>query len=453
MAASLRTRWLPGLIAACFLLLPAWLRWQATPPFLPDLYAARHLLVTPMLAALALWLALGLPGLWALAASRWRLTWLIALLALVGWGAASTAWALMRETRPEVTGTAAFQFVVVAAFAVVTACAGPRPRVLIRALAAGLALLSALTLAQALAGQPIGLDTVGEFAFGPDVPASSLLRAGDLTYYRPTGLTPHPNIHAGMLMAGTLAAAALWFERRRGPQVIGAALAAPGFGALLLTFSRAGLVGLAAGGLAMLLMLWPRLRRREGARGLLLAAGLAAVTAGVLVAAYGPFFSARVAASEPVEMRSISDRIVFTDFALRSIAEHPVSGVGVGNFPWQASYYLRETFFALRGDNVHNLFLTVAAEQGLVGLALLLVALVSGLAAAWRAIRTGPGQRDADRAALLAIVIALLTVGLFDHYPATIFHTQALLWGSLAAVLGVESSEVERTKEEIERRQ
>ncbi len=435
----LRTRLLPVLITGCFLLLPAWLRWRETPPFLPDLYAARHVLVLPMLAALALWLALRAPGLRALSGSRWRLIWLAALLALAGWSALSTTWALMRATRPEVAETAAFQFVVVAAFAVVTACAGPRPRVIIRALAAGLALLAALTLAQALAGQPLGLEAFGEFGFGPDVPDSSLLRAGDLTYYRPAGLTSHPNIHAGMLMAGTLAAAALWFERRRATQIIGAVLAAAGFGALLLTFSRAGLVGLAAGGLAGLLMLWPRLRRREGVRALLLAAGLAAVAGGVLAAAYGPFFSARVTVSEPVEMRSVADRIVFTNFALRAIAEHPLTGVGIGSFPWQASYYLRDTFFALRGDNVHNLFLTAAAEQGLVGLALLLMALVSGLAAAWRAVRTGPGQRDADRAALLAIVIALLTVGLFDHYPATIFHTQALLWGSLAAALSVEN--------------
>ncbi|MFN8564166.1 MAG: hypothetical protein U0703_21690 [Anaerolineae bacterium] len=34
-----------------------------------------------------------------------------------------------------------------------------------------------------------------------------------------------------------------------------------------------------------------------------------------------------------VELRSVSDRIVFMDFAFRSIVERPILGVGIGNFP------------------------------------------------------------------------------------------------------------------------
>ncbi len=238
-------------------------------------------------------------------------------------------------------------------------------------------------------------------------------------------------------MAGTLAAGALWFDRRRWVQITGALLVAAGFSVLLLTFSRAALGGLAVGGLFALLLLWPRLRRREGVRGLLLAAGLSALAAGVIYAAYAPFFAARAEASESVEMRSVADRIVFTDFALRSIGERPLLGVGAGNFPWRTSAYLQDTFFDLRGDNVHNIYLSAAAELGLIGLALMLTALVSGLVSGMRAARGRPARPDADRAALLAIVVALLAVGLLDHYPYTTFHMQALLWGCMAAAMRV----------------
>lgn len=327
----------------------------------------------------------------------------------------------------------------VAGFALVVACAGPRPRTVITMLVIGMVALSALTVAQVAAGRSLGLAALGEFAFGPGRGGGSLLRAGALVYYRPQGLLPHPNIHAGWLMAGVLASAALWFDRRRGVQLLGAALTAMGMAALLLTFSRSALLGLAVGGVVGFALVWPRLRRGDGVRALLLAGGLCALVAAGLFAVYAPFFGARVEARERVEMRSVADRIVFTDFALRAIGEHPVLGVGAGNFPWQTSYYLQETFYDLRGDNVHNVYLLTAAELGLIGLALLGVALFSGLVSGGQAVRRGPDGRDADRAALLAIVVALLTVGLFDHYPATIFQAQVLLWGCLAAAMKASS--------------
>ncbi|MFN8379566.1 MAG: O-antigen ligase family protein [Anaerolineae bacterium] len=436
-------RLLPGLIAVIFLLLPAWLRWMVTPPFLPELYVSRHVLLLPMIAVFGLWLALGIPGWRAFRASRWRVGWAIALLALAGWMLLSTFWAFMRTSHPEVGQTAALQFAIVALFALTTACAGPRPRTLVAVLSAGLAVLTLLTVAQVVNGRSLGLSAIGEFAFGPGVTGSSLLHAGDLTFYRPYGLMAHPNMHAGWLMAGTLAALALCFDRRRFVQVAGALVTAAGFAALLLTFSRAAWGGWVVGGLIGLLLLWPRLRRGEGVRALLLAAGLSALAAGLVLAAYAPFFAARAEASESVEMRSVADRIVFTDFALRAIRENPLVGVGVGNFPWRSSYYLRDTFYDLRGDNVHNIYLLTAAELGLTGLSMLAVALFAGAGAGVRAVRIAPGQPDANRAALLAIVAALLAVGLLDHYPATIFQTQALLWGCLAVAMGVRKDEIE----------
>jgi hypothetical protein len=426
-------RGLQALVWLIFVLLPAWLRWQEMPALLPDLYASRHVLLVPMLAALGLWLVLGLPGWATLRTSRWRLAWAVSLLALAGWAALSTTWAYVGARRPDVGLTAAYQFAAVAGFTLVVACAGPRPRLIVYALLIGLAGLTALTLAQVAAGGAVGLNALGEFRFGAAWERGSVLQAGDLLFYRPSGLMPHPNMHAGLLMAGTLAAGALWFDRRRWLQSAGAVLAAAGLSALLLTFSRAALGGLAVGGIVALLLLWPRLKRREGWFGLALAAGLAGLAASAIFAAWAPFYSARALASEPVEMRSLADRIVFTDYALRAIGERPLQGAGAGNFPWRASAYLRDTFFDLRGDNVHNIYLSAAAELGLIGLGLMVIGLVSGGVAGARATRASPNAPDADRAALLGIVAALLAVGLLDHYPYTTFHFQALLWGCLAA--------------------
>jgi O-antigen ligase len=148
--------------------------------------------------------------------------------------------------------------------------------------------------------------------------------------------------------------------------------------------------------------------------------------------AYRPLLAARAGQVEAgVEMRSVSDRIVFINLALRSISERPILGVGIGNFPWRTSYYLAETDFDLRGDNVHNVLLSAAAELGIIGLLLLIAAIVCGVIAAVGRLRTSDDY--AARLALFAIFIALFAVGLLDHYPWTQIHFQVAWWGCLAA--------------------
>jgi O-antigen ligase len=150
----------------------------------------------------------------------------------------------------------------------------------------------------------------------------------------------------------------------------------------------------------------------------------------LFVAQYRPLIGARAGeGAESLELRSVSDRLVYTDFALRAIEERPLIGQGAGYFPWRASAYLRETFFDLRGDHVHQMFLSVWAELGLVGFALLCAALCLGVEAA---LRAGAGNGGL-RAGLLAGVIALAVVGLFDHYPYSQLPFMALWWGLLVA--------------------
>jgi O-antigen ligase len=422
-------------ILLTFALIPVWYRLPQTPPLLAPLYVTRFLIVLPMLFAIAGWLALRLPGFTDLRRDPLRRMWALSLLALALWTFASQGWAYQRVPHPEVAATTALQFGIASLFALVVACAGPPRRVIIAVLAVSLGWNALAGGTQVAIQESIGLWELGEFRLGIDHNGVSVVQAGDVRWLRPYGLLPHPNIFAGALALGLLGAGAWMLSQRRVLWLAGTALALGGLWVFLLTFSRAAWGGLALGVLAGLPFVWRgylTTRLSLQPRRLLVSAVLL-IGAGVLfVALYHPFLLARAGVnSESIEQRSISDRRVFTEFARRAISESPLIGVGAGNFPWKASYYLMFLPYDLRGDNVHNIYLSVWAELGLIGLGLYAAALLTGLYAAVRNLWSRP---DPHRAMLFGGVVALLAIGLLDHYPYSILHFQVALWGLLGAV-------------------
>ncbi len=416
-------------------LIPIWLRIGQTPVFAP-LYATRFLIFLPILLTIFGWLLMGLPGFHALLKAKGRggqarRAWALLLLLLAAWAAFSTEWAFIRWRDPHVAATSALQFCVVALFAIVMVCCAPPKRVIAGVLAVTLAWHAPLVIAQALSGGSLGLTALGEFAFNAQMTGISLLRADGAVFARPYGLLPHPNVAAGALLVGTLASASLVFAERRVVRLIGAMLLIAGFSALLLTFSRGAWLGLAVGGLVGLLMLLPQMRRRDIRLPLAVSLIGVIVVTGWWLNAYRPFVLARAGeGQESVELRSVADRIVFTDFALRSIAERPILGVGIGNFPWRSSFYIAQTFYDLRGDNVHHIYLLAWAELGTPGVLLLIGALIAAFISGLRRPRT------LERAAFLAVTAAFAAVGWVDHYPWTILHMQVAWWGLMAAAQG-----------------
>ncbi len=434
-------------ICICFALMATWLRFTAAPPIFPPTYMSRFVLFSALLITIVIWFACGMPGLAALRRERVRALMLLCLLLLAGWAYASQSWGYAADRQPAHGLNAALSWCVVALFCVVVASAAPPPAWIAGTLIGVTLINAALAAAQVANGGWLGWWRLGEFRFNAALDGTSLIQSGDITFVRPYGLLAHPNMLGGLLVVGVLLAAG-WYAGgragRRGPgEDANAPKAESGrasvfsfvllsafallLGALLLTFSRAAWIGLAAGGLAWLgMVVWRRFLP------LIL---IALVVGGLFVAQYRPLLLARVGdGSESLELRSVSDRLVYTDFALRAIAERPLVGQGAGYFPWRAAAYIEETFFDLRGDHVHQVYLSAWAELGLVGFVLMILALCLGIEAGLSAVRSAVPTERALRAAMLASVIGLATVGLFDHYPYSQLPFMALWWGLLAAI-------------------
>jgi O-antigen ligase len=141
----------------------------------------------------------------------------------------------------------------------------------------------------------------------------------------------------------------------------------------------------------------------------------------VLVAAAGLWFAASPGSWTRVSTVSDggSGRADIWTVAWRVVEAHPITGVGLGQFPVVSPDYLRQPGAIDRVDLlinkrivVHNAYLQLWAETGIIGLALFLSLAWASLASAWRAARRFEAEGNEEmtalsRAVLLAIVGAL----------------------------------------------
>ncbi len=186
------------------------------------------------------------------------------------------------------------------------------------------------------------------------------------------------------------------------------------------------LVGLGAGlvlaALVARLPRWPALALLGG----LLAAGVA----GLLATGGGVAGAAQTVAEARANFAS-PDRTGALHAALRLVAQHPLTGTGPGHadLRWKGHDHGTQLF-----AYVHNEYLQVAAELGLVGLVLLAILLVAIARLLWRARATGrPG---ATWAGVVAAAAAFATHSGFDfvwHLPAIVLTVTLLVGAALPA--------------------
>ncbi len=186
------------------------------------------------------------------------------------------------------------------------------------------------------------------------------------------------------------------------------------------------LVGLGAGlvlaALVARLPRWPALA--------LLGCVLAAGVAGLLATGGGVAGAAQTVAEARANFAS-PDRTGALHAALRLVAQHPLTGTGPGHadLRWKGHDHGTQLF-----AYVHNEYLQVAAELGLVGLVLLAILLVAIARLLWRARATGrPG---ATWAGVVAAAAAFAVHSGFDfvwHLPAIVLTVTLLVGAALPA--------------------
>jgi O-antigen ligase len=220
-----------------------------------------------------------------------------------------------------------------------------------------------------------------------------------------------PNVLGGLLILITVLTAALFFARRPPlPRALLGAMVVVDVLCLYLTYSRGSMAGLAVG-LAVLALV----RYRRLIPALAVAAGL------LLLLPQAQDYVQHFL--EGIQLQDLATLMRLGEYkdALELISRHPWIGVGFVSTP-EISLYI----------GVSNVYLLIAEEMGLVGLAvflLILVLLFRQVWLAWPRAQSRPGI-EAILLGLAAALVGILTGGLLDHYFFNLNfpHSVAIFW-------------------------
>ena len=207
--------------------------------------------------------------------------------------------------------------------------------------------------------------------------------------------------------------------------------------ALFLTHSRGGLVGLATAFVATVLLAG-RLRRRALASMAIIAA---------FAVSYYIFIAPPQALERVTDLRSDrgSGRQDLWPVAVDAFRDHPIVGVGIGNFRTVKQTYAAKTTGIQTGPQtfdtetvVHNTYLDLLAEVGIVGFAAFAAVVVGAVAIAIRAIRA-LGRTSARGTEALARGFLVGLIGMLAAFTFLSAQYEKQLWLLLGLALAVKT--------------
>ena len=252
----------------------------------------------------------------------------------------------------------------------------------------------------------LGLSFLGERAFDSSTTAIAHSQFFGRQYLRPYGTFPHPNVVSAFLVIYLtifLFGVTVRLKMRKFQFIYLLVFLV----ALVLAYSKAAFGAIAIGFLTTL---------RSSVRLVLII-----ILGGFLFLLFFRFFP-------PSQVASIAERLLLSQAAFDIAIKNPILGIGSGNFTLALS---RLNLFSLSEirllQPVHNVFLLILVENGIVGL-LLFVTLL------WVVAKSALSR---PKIALFMILLVFLS---FDHFLWTLQQGQLLLAVSIGFIVGAKNA-------------
>ena len=259
---------------------------------------------------------------------------------------------------------------------------------------------SALLILEFLFQKSLNLWFLGERAFDASTPGIAHSQLFGQQFLRPYGTFPHPNVAAAYLSISLIVLVASWSRQKFSKTKI--IILALIILAIALTFSKATLI---------VLILSVFIKTNVGKN----LWSIIALTTVALWAIYNQIVSGQVA--------TIAERLLLIQSALDITLINPLFGIGSNNFILELSRLdltsLAETRLL---QPVHNVFLLILAENGLIGLLLFAFLMFSVI-------------KNINSKLKFTLFLAILVYASIDHFLWTLHQGQLLFFLTLAYIV------------------
>lgn len=280
----------------------------------------------------------------------------------------------------------------------------------------------------------------GERSFVSSTPGIANASLTGELLLRPYGTFPHPNVLAGFLLIVLLLALFLYRHAASIMQrYVSIAYLMIGTGALLLTLSRVAIVVwlLILIGLCLRIYLRTKLYiPNMYIRVIIIGLFISLCTFGLFASPLG----ARIFETSLTE-EAVQQRTILIESAMSIFQSNPLFGVGLGNFLPALGIIQQPLSFGLYLQPVHNIFLLLLAEIGIVGFLFFAMFLLQTFR---RLVDTYISNKsiNSQTVVIISSLSAICLLGLFDHYWITIQQGQLLFAVILGIAWGVSSQEL-----------
>lgn len=289
--------------------------------------------------------------------------------------------------------------------------------------ALGVLLQSGIGITQYLVNSSIGLQFFGEPLLDPSQGGVPVVQMNDVRQIRANGLMPHANMFGGLLavvipflLYGLVMLKKGWEKNWLYIVTILSSVA------LAFSFSRSAWVGFVV---VIGIFIW-QIGIKKHWQILLVSIGVFVIT---LLTQYRAVFN-RIVATDSLEARSIMERMDGWNYWQLVFERVALFGTGAGNYiqelinlePAQSGWWYQP---------VHNIYLLITGELGLIGLGIFVWLLVGVFIIVNKKILF-------NRSLLIIIaspLLVILIIGLFDHWPFSMQQGRLLIFWALAVLI------------------
>jgi len=287
---------------------------------------------------------------------------------------------------------------------------------ILRLVTVGLIPLVGLGLIEMVLGQTLGLRLIGEWFFTIANPAVSRVNLFGYEIMRPYASFPHPNVFGGVMGAVGLSMFAL-FQKTKAKNI---GLTMILFFGLFISFSRSAWLGVGVGIIYLLLM------RYEVIISVFKKIKIWWFLPGLMIAF---FFSvlmiSRVSDLLTEDHLSITRRQELNQVAAEMWQDNLLTGVGLNQFVLEMGQYWDLNKLPRFSQPVHNIFLLILVETGLIGFLIWLCLFVVKLIQNWKKLGLE----------VQVLWIVIFVTGFFDHYWWTLQSGMLMLFLTLGLTL------------------